>query len=184
MKANIELPLRTREVYQLFQRKINGDRLFIEAILHKFNTSINCCTQQNPSSPASYKQIERTILELTHQFANDITRFETLLTKKKIFEYKNISYIIKFRPVIIVTNPLAVQLIEFIEIYDRLISILKLLHLAGCFESNAACFNNIRRYQKMANQMLSTIVLTPTPIISSEKINFIVRPNFELHQDK
>ena len=62
MKINIELSLRTREVYQLFERKINGERMFIEAILHKFNTVINRCQQQNSQALLIYKQINQKIL--------------------------------------------------------------------------------------------------------------------------
>lgn len=59
------------------------------------------------------------------------------------------------------------QLIEFIEIYDKLIAIVKLLHIAGCFESDEAYFGNIKRLQKIANAMLSALILAPT----------ITRPN-------
>ena len=64
----------------------------------------------------------------------------------------------------IVTNPLSMQLIEFIEIYDKLIAALKLLQLAGCFESDEIFWGNTKRYQKIANQMLSDLVLAPATI--------------------
>lgn len=166
MKASIELALRTREVYQLFERRISGDRLFIEAILHKFNVVMYHASQhqQTPLALIKYKQIENKILEFTHQFTNEVARFEILLAKKKNFENTKISYITKYQPVIIVTNPLAMQLIEFLEIYDRLIASLKLLQLAGFFESDEISWNNIKRYQKMANQMLSKLILIPATI--------------------
>ena len=164
MKVRFELELRTREVYQLFERRIGKDKLFIETILHKFNIVLNRCRQQDPLALASYKQIENNIIEFTQQFTEEITRFETLLTKKKDFAATKINYITKFRPVIIVTTPLSIQLIEFIEIYDKLIATLKLLQLVGCFESNEIFWGNTKRYQEIANQILSDLVLAPSTI--------------------
>ena len=164
MKASIELALRTREVYQLFERRIDGERLFIEAILHKFNIVKNHCQQQHPQAQLSYKQIKQTMIDLTQQFTDEIARFETLLAKKRYFADTKVCYVVKFRPAIMVTDPLAIQLIEFIEAYDMLIAILKLLHLSGCFQSSDVFFGNIKRYQKITNQMLSSLVLAPTTI--------------------
>ncbi len=164
MKASIELALRTREVYQLFERRISKNRLFIEAILHKFNVVMNRCKQRNPQALAYYKQIEKNIVGFTQQFTNEITRFETLLTMKKDFAHTKVSYIPQFRPVIIATNPLSIKLIEFIEIYDKLMATLKLLQLAGCFESDEVFWGNTKRYQKIANQMLSDLMLSSATI--------------------
>lgn len=160
MKASIELSLRTREVYQLFQRKINGDRLFIEAILHKFNIVINRCQKKDPQALITYKQIEQLTQKLIKQFMNETIRFEQLLAKKKKFDSKNISITVQFLPSIIVTNPLAMQLIELIETYDKLTASLKLLHLAGCFDEDGIYFENAKRIQKLANQSLSRIILS------------------------
>jgi hypothetical protein len=40
-------------------------------------------------------------------------------------------------------------------------AVLKLLALAGCVETDAIYFANIKRIQKVANQWLSTLLLTP-----------------------
>jgi hypothetical protein len=165
MKVSIELALTTREVYQLFERKISGDRLFIAAILHKFNIVINRCRQRDLLALAIYSQMEQKIIKLSQQVTDEIANFETMLAKKKDFSGAKVSYVTKFRPAIIVTNPLAMQLIKFIGIYDKLISTLKLLQLAGCFESDDVFWGNIRRCQKITNQMLSDLVLTPTTAV-------------------
>ena len=161
MKASIELALRTREVYQLFERRINGDRLFIEAILHKFNIVMNQCRQQEPLAHLTSKQMEQNIVKLIQQFSAEIAQFEALL-EKKVFAGKQANYVVQFRPTIIVTNPLTIQLIKFLEIYDKMFTILKILQLAGCFESDEIFWNNTKRYQKMVNQMLSDLLLTST----------------------
>ena len=168
MKASIELALRTREVYQLFERRISGERLFIEAILHKFNVVINRCHKQNIQALADYKQIEQNITSLMQQMTDDIGRFEIILTKRKSFEFTKISYLVKFRPTMILSNPLATRLSEFIKSYDKLLGVVKLLHLAGCFESDEVYFGNMRNYQKMVNQMLSAIVLTTRRTVKTD----------------
>lgn len=121
--------------------------------------------------------MRQTIIGLTQHFNSEAVRFEAILTKQKNFEHKKISYAVKFQPSIIVTNPLAMQLIEFIEIYDKLIAILKLLHLAGCFDSDEAYFGNIKRLQKMANTMLSDLILAPTTTMPNDLNTYLLEEN-------
>lgn len=160
MKASIEIELRTREVYKLFQRKINNDRLFIQAVLHKFNTVMNRCKKQESIALVTYCQMERAIQEITQQFTDELFRFETLLSKKR-FGGGKIDFIVQFRPTVIVSNPLAMELVRLIDVYDRLMAVLKLLRLAGCFETDEIYFGNVRRYQKMVNQTLSYFIFLP-----------------------
>ena len=159
MKTHIELSLKTSEVYQLFERKINRDRLFIQAILHKFNIVINRCNQQEPQALLTYKQLEQKLHRLTKQFGNEIIKFRLLLAQKKNFDNNKISYAVQFKPIITLTNPLAMQLVELIETYDELIAVHKLLRFAGCFESDGIYFENVKRIQKLVNQQLSGFIL-------------------------
>ncbi len=158
MKASIELSLQTREVYQLFKRKINGDRLFIDAILRKFNIVINRCNQQDPEALIAYQQIEQKIQELTKQFTTETKQFELLLSKKNNFDSGKIHFVIQFRPSIIVSNSLSIQLVGLIDIYDKLVSQLKLMNLAGFFEETQDYFANIKRIQKIFNQTASSLI--------------------------
>ena len=164
MKASIELALRTREVYQLFERRINGNRLFIETILHQFNIIKYHCRQQHPQAQLSYQQMRQTIIGLTQHFTDESERLEALLAKKRCFSDKKICFVIQFRPTIIVTNSLTISLVEFLLVYDKLMAILKLLHLTGCIESDEVYFSNIKRFQKIANQMLSSLLFLPAKI--------------------
>lgn len=157
--TSIELPLRTREVYQLFERKINGDRLFIDALLHKVNIVTTRCNQQDPQSLILYKQIEQKIQDLTHQIRIDTNKFDVLLKKKKNFDSSKVSFMVQFQPTITATTPLCMQLIELIYLYDKFVVVLKLLCLAECFETNGIYFTNVTRVQKMINRTLSRIML-------------------------
>lgn len=159
MKAEIILNLRTREVYQLFERKISGDRFFIEAILHKMNIVIGRCRRRDPVALKMLYEMEQQLNALAQEFAAEVKRFEMLLSKKKEFKDKQINFVAQFHPRIIVCNPLSMKLAELIEIYDRLIAILKLLRLTGCFDTDETYFKNIKYHQKIINQALSTILL-------------------------
>lgn len=159
MKATVELSLRTREVYQLFGRKIDGDRLFIAAILHKFNLVMGGYRQEKSSAIQAFNQMEHDLLALTQQFSGEMASFEGLLQKKKDFSDKKVNFIAQFHPSIMVSNPLCIYFIEFIEVYDKLMATIKLLHLLGCFLSEQDYFSCIRRNQRMANQLLSRLLL-------------------------
>lgn len=158
MKAEITLNLRTREVYKLFERKISGDRLFIEAILRKMNGVVGGCRKQDPLAIKSFHQIENQLKELTNEFGSEVKRYEGLLSKKKEFKGKEINIVVQFLPKIAVSNTLSLLLAEFIESYDKLIAILKLLRLAGCFESEGDYFVNLRQVQKAVNRALSGVI--------------------------
>jgi len=162
MQANIELALKTREVFKLFERRIDGDRLFIEAILRKFNVVMKQSKQQMPEAMLAYTQIEQALNTLTQQFFDEVNRFELMLSKRKDFDNKKINFIPQFHTTITINSQLNIRLVEFIEIYDNLIATLKLLHIAGCFTSDNDYDTNLKRIQLLANRMLSTILLMPT----------------------
>lgn len=162
MKATIKLALRTREVFNLFKRTINGDRLFIDAILHKFKIVMSQHEHQTPSRLIAFNDIEQAMLTLTQQFSDEISRFEQVLAKRKALNDKKINFIEQFHPSIIVSNTLCLHLIEFIEMYDKLVALIKLLHLAGCFTSDNDYYANIQRIQTITNRMLSHVILTST----------------------
>ena len=159
MQVNIKLALKTREVFKLFERRIDGDRLFIEAILHKFNIVIRQCRQQIPGAMNTYNQMEQAMIMLTQQFREEMTRFYAVLTRRKNFNDKEINLISQFHPTINVSSTLSIQLIELLETYDQLIATLKLLQLTELFESNDIYFYNVKRIQKLANKTLSCIML-------------------------
>lgn len=160
MQVNIELALKMREVHQLFERKIDNDRLFIQAILHKFNLVMSHSKQKTPQKFNVFSQIEQAMMTLTQQFSDEISCFHEVLNKRKDFNNTKINFIAQFHPMITVSNPLGMRLVEFIEIYDQLIATTKLLNLAGCFMSDNDYYANIKRTQKLANRMLSHILLS------------------------
>ena len=168
MKVNIELALRTQEVFKLFERKIDNDRLLIHAILHKFNIVMGHSKQRGLQTSSSFHQIEQAMVTLTQQFSDEMGRFNEVLNQRKDFNNIKINFIAKFHPMITVSNPLGMRLVEFIEIYDQLVATIKLLNLAGCFMSDNDYYTNIKRIQKLANQMLSNVI--PLSVINRRSI--------------
>jgi hypothetical protein len=158
MKVTITLNLKTREAHQLFQRKINGDRLFINAILHKLNKITGLCRKEAPGAQETYQNIEKSILSLTQQFSDEIIRFRRILQKKTGLGDKKITITPTFHSQIIIENPLTACLTKFIETYDNLVATLKLLYLAGSFESEQIYYANITPIQKIVNQALGKMI--------------------------
>lgn len=85
-----------------------------------------------------------------------------MLDKNKSIKAKTLKVIQQFHTKITLTNKLGFLVVEFIESYDNLISLIKLLHLAACFESDEAYYVNLRLVKKMGNRMLSRLFVTKT----------------------
>lgn len=88
MKAEITLNLRTREVYKLFERKINNDTLFIKAILHKFNKIRSSACRHTNTSKSLLDSMEHQFVQGIKVFTHETTRYEQLLYKKSEFNQK------------------------------------------------------------------------------------------------
>jgi Type IV secretion-system coupling protein DNA-binding domain len=48
-----------------------------------------------------------------------------------------------------------------VEVYDKLVAVLKLLHFAGCFISDDDYYSNLKCTQTQANRLLSNMIITP-----------------------
>ena len=160
MKAERTLRLQTREVYQLFERRISDDRLFIDAVLHKINSVIWWSRRHDPAALKVLHEMEQQLNTLTQEFAFEMKRYEDLLSKKKEFKDKRINFGVHFHTKITVRNPISMKLAELIEVYDQLIAILKLLRVARCFETDKAYFIYMKQKQKHTNQTLSRVFLS------------------------
>ena len=152
MQLTIDLHLKTRDVYRLFELKIDDKRYFMDSVLRKINR-IELIT------PEVYLQIAQDLRALITEFSKKSAFFEKMLDKNKNIKTKEVNIIPQFYSKFTVTNKLGLLLIEFIEIYDNLISLIKLLHLAACFDSDEAYYANLRNVKKMGNRILSKFLL-------------------------
>lgn len=151
MQLTIDLHLKTREVYKLFELKISDTRFFMDAVLRKIN-------RIDLVAPEIQLQIEQDLRSLITEFTQKSAIFEKMLDNNKIFKTNAINGLPQFHTKITVTNKQGLLLVEFIEIYDNLISLIKLLHLAACFDSDEAYNTNLRHVKKMGNRMLSNLL--------------------------
>ncbi|KTD23919.1 hypothetical protein [Legionella maceachernii] len=161
MKANLELTLITREVHYCFVRKVKDKRYLIPAIQHRINRLMNTSQQNNEQATLLLKEFKGKITELTDHFIAETTRFKELLQQKALFHNKPIHFIGQFRKKMILENELSPLLAYFLECYDRLVAILKLLHLAGCFNSEKDFKHTLNNYHKMANHLFCFLLFTP-----------------------
>jgi hypothetical protein len=120
---------------------------------------------------AAFNQIEQALLNLTHRFDNEMAYFENLFKQKKGLADKKIDFHAQFNYKIAVSNQLGILLVNFIESYDKLIAMLKLLHLAGCFAADEDCYANVKRLQRLTNKMLSSALLSTTYTAKPLSIN-------------
>lgn len=65
-------------------------------------------------------------------------------------------------------------IIELLAVYDRLISILKILRSAGCFTNDDDYYNNLRRYFKAINRVLSNLLLTPLRSLNTSTFSDVI----------
>lgn len=152
MQLTIDLHLKTREVYKLFELRISDTRFFMDAVLRKIN-------RIDLIAPEIQLHIEQDLRSLITEFSQKSASFEKMLDKNKNIKAKAVKIIPQFYSKITVTNKLGLLLVELIEIYDNLISLIKLLHLAACFDSDEAYYANLRNVKKMGNRILSKFLL-------------------------
>lgn len=164
MKTSVTLELKTREAYQLFTRKIKDDRLFIEAVLHKLNKIAGQYKNRSRATEAAYHSTKQKLNKLEKQFESDTRKYQDLTQQHPILHNTTITVKAQFFPTIMIKNSLILAFIQLIQRYDALLSTIKMLHLAGCFETTPAYYANIRRVQTALNQTVGHILAT-APII-------------------
>lgn len=155
MSLTIELHLKTREVYRLFELKIDEKRLFMDSVFKKIN-------RIDLTAPGAHLQVEQDLRSLISEFTQKTELFEKILESSTKIKAKTIHVTPRFKTTISLTTKLGVLLIEFIERYDNLIALIKLLYLAGYFDSGKAYYTNLKHVKKMGNKILSNLLLLDT----------------------
>ena len=161
MTTTVKLALANAEVNRLFIRKLPNDTRFYEAMMQKVSALLTHAQAQHVYALRDLGNIQAAIQLLTNQLDDNRDQFEAVLEKKKQTRGKAFTFEARFHPSVSFSNRIAVDLVELFETYDTLISTLKLLRTAGCFANDDDYFNNVRRYFKLVNQLLSQILLTP-----------------------
>lgn len=164
MSLTIELHLKTFEVYRLFEFKIDEKRLFMDSVFKKIN-------RIDLAAPETHLQVEQDLRSLISEFTQKTELFEKILESNTKMKTKTINVTPRFHISIHLTNKLGILLIEFVNCYDNLIALIKLLHLSACFDSDAAYYTNLKNVKKIGNRTLSKILLLNSKIKAGNNLH-------------
>ena len=160
MTTTVKLALANFEVYRLFTRELKEGVNFYQQLMNKVGSLIKRCQALHAYPLLRLYQMNEEITQTLQHFYDEIDKFEGVLEKKKHLAGKQFYY----KPVHFLEAPfdnaLASNLVELVEVYDKLISTLKTLRTAGCFSNDDDYFNNLRRYFKTVNRLLSQLLLS------------------------
>lgn len=172
MSTTITLTLVNFEVYRVFLRTLKTGDNFYQEIILKINSLMQYSQEQRVFALLHLYQMHEAIKNTINDFYDEIDKFEGVLEKKKHLAGKKISFKAQHFPEIPFDNAIACVLVELFTVYDQLISQLKTLRIAGCFSNDNDYFNNLRRFFKSVNTLLSQCLLIPLktiPLITLEE---------------
>lgn len=161
MSTTVQLALANTEVNRLFTRKMPNNLLFYEALLRKVSLLSQRAYAQHVYALQALQRIHEDVHALMNRFDDELDRFEGLLEKKKQTRGKVFSFEARFHPVVSFSNSISVDLVALCEMYDKLLSTIKLMRTAGCFANDDDYFDNVRLGFKSVNQLFSQIILIP-----------------------
>lgn len=183
MTTFVTLTLCNFEVNHLFTRTLKNGENFYQKLMNKVASLIKCCQEQRVYALLSLYQMNEAVNTIIQKFYDDIDAFEGVLEKKKLLAGKKITYQPVHFPKARFDSALACSLVELFEVYDHLISLLKTLRTAGCFSNDDDYFNNLRRYFKEVNRLLSALLLTSVKDMASITLDEAVhqKESYQLH---
>lgn len=160
MTTTVTLKLSNVEVYRLFTRELKEGANFYEQVMNKLSGLLRCCKEKRVEAFLRVHQLSQEISRTTEYMYDELDKFEGILEKKKHLAGKKFTFNPAYFPEVRFDSGIACSLVELFEVYDHLISLLKLLRVAGCFSNDDDYFNNLRRYFKKINRLLSLLLLT------------------------
>lgn len=160
MTTTVKLTLSNYEVYRLFTREIKEGVNFYEQLMNKISSLLKYCKEGRVDAFLHLYQMNDAINNVITFCYDEIDKFEGVLEKKKYLSGKQFNFKPIHFPEVRFDSGIACTLVELFEVYDRLISQLKILRVAGCFTHDDDYFNNLRRYYKQVNRLLSELLLT------------------------
>lgn len=174
MRATVVLNLANNESHHFFSKRLKNNDTLYESAIRKINLLLKKSIDYNACALLKVIELDEKIKKSTDYLFDELDKFEGQLEKRQFPGAKKVTFITKPSPDISCSNALNVSLIEWIEVFDKLISTLKLLQLSGCFESIDAFYSVKRRYQKHANKLLSAISLSSCASMPNESIKEVI----------
>lgn len=166
MTTTVTLNLCNIEVYRLFTRELSEGKLFYEQLMNKISGLLKCCQERRVEAFLQVYQLQCEVSRTTEYIYDEIDKFEGVIDKKKHLAGKHFTFKPLHFPEARFDSGIACSLVELFEVYDRLISVLKVLRVSGCFSHDDDYFANLRRYFKTINRLLSGLLLTSVSKLS------------------
>lgn len=177
MRASLTLSLVNQESMHFFSKRLKSGNTLYEAAIRKVNLLLKKTKDYNACALLTTVALDEKIKQSTAYLFDELDKFEGQLEKRQFPGLKKVQFIPQFSPDVSCSNPIHVSLIEWVEVFDKLISTLKLLNLSGCFESREAFFTVKRRFQKHANGLLSAIIVQSTSAMPIDSIQDVIASN-------
>lgn len=173
MNTSVTLAFANAEVNHIFTRKLPDNRIFYGQVIQKINALQKKVKEQQVYALLVLHQHAKSIKNLTQSFYDAMDKYEGLLEKKKHLKGKAFHFPEKFQQTLPFDSSLAADLVALFEIYDRLVSTLKVTRLAGCFMDDGDYWHHLRGFFRSVNQLLSNIQLTSLkslPAVTFEEV--------------
>jgi hypothetical protein len=171
MSTTITLTLANFEVHRVFLRELKTGSNFYQEVLSKANSLMKISQEGRVFALLHLYHMHEAIKTTVNHFYDEIDKFEGVLEKKKHLAGKKLAFKPKHFPEIPFDNAIASVFVELFTVYDQLISQLKTLRTAGCFTNDNDYFNNLRRFFKSVNTLLSQCLLIPLKAMPSITID-------------
>tara|TARA_Y100000588_G_C14167540_1_gene887641 strand:+ start:752 stop:1438 length:687 start_codon:yes stop_codon:yes gene_type:complete len=160
MQATMRLDIVNKETMNVLNRTLPNNDNYFERVCVKIGLLIKDSLLSNAFALVSLYQLHDEILNLSVYFDDEVDKFEGQIEKKNVLSPSKINFIAQYGYDMPCSNALSCALYELIDVFDKLISRLKLLHLSGLLESRAAFYQLKEGYQKKLNALLSKIIQT------------------------
>ncbi|KTD29331.1 AcaB family transcriptional regulator [Legionella israelensis] len=184
MQATMRLDIFNKETMNVLNRALPNNDNYFERVCVKIGLLIKDSLLGNAFALVSLYQLHDEILNLSACFDDEADKFEGQIEKKNILSLSKVNFVAQYGHDMPCGNALSCALYELIEVFDRLISRLKLLHLSGLLESRAAFYQLKEDHQKKLNALLSKIIQTPSSKNHSTTVSELIEnpDNFNTSQ--
>lgn len=160
MRSIVTISLANHELATLFERRLSGNRLFMDQVTLKLGLMVRQCMDGNVQALVSLMHIQEKILNEIDYVFDETDKYQGRIDKRSNSTNRNkVEFTKHFKGKISCSNEISFNLVELFNQYDELISKLKHFLLIGGFEDRVGFFAVKSRYQKRLNRLLSEIVL-------------------------
>lgn len=162
MHALATLNLVNKETANLFTRALSNGDNFMMRIQNKATALIAESLAHNVYALLAVHSLYQELDELKAYFDDEKDRYDGLGEQRKLINTQKIRFVERYSYELSCSNAFLLSLISLIELFDALITSLKLVHLLGAFDARATFYELKEKYQKKINLFLAAIIQSPS----------------------